>query len=270
MYPELFSIWGFPINTYGLMLALSFVGGLWIAGKLAEEQGFDKTKIYDLGLYMLIAQLIGSKLLLIVVEWSTFSAEPRLLLSMQFIRSGGVFYGGFLAALGTSFFLAYRSKIPWWTLADICAPGIAFGQFTGRLGCFSAGCCWGKPTDSWIGVEFTELAHRNTGVPIHVHLYPVQLFESIAMFLVMWGLLFIMRHRKFYGQVILSYLAIYAIERFSIEFFRDDPRGSLLGLSTSQLIAGCIAPIAIGIFIIRWRQSRNNKLSGSEPISNPA
>ncbi|MBI4850392.1 MAG: prolipoprotein diacylglyceryl transferase [Acidobacteria bacterium] len=256
MFPELFRIPGinFTVNTYGVLLATSFLLGLWLAATLGSREGYDKNKIYDIGLYMLLGELVGSKLLLVITEWHEFAQNPKLLFQLDFIRSAGVFYGGFLGSISVSFFMANRYKIPWWTLADICAPGIALGQFTGRLGCFSAGCCWGKPTSYWIGVRFTEQAHKLTGVPIDVHLHPVQLYESGVMFFVTLFLLYLLKIRKFRGQVILSYLFIYAIARFSIEFFRDDPRGGLLGLSTSQLIAGTIAPIALVAFIYKFWQ----------------
>ncbi len=266
MFPELFRIPGldFAINTYGVLLALSFLGGLWLAATLGAREGYDRNKIYDIGLYMLLAELVGSKLLLVITEWHAFVQDPGLLLRIDFLRSGGVFYGGFLGSFTASFLLARRYKIPWWSLADICAPGIALGQFSGRLGCFSAGCCWGKPTDYWIGVKFTQRAHELTGIPIDVHLHPVQLYESVTMFFVMVFLLYLLKHRKFRGQVILSYLSIYAVARFTIEFFRDDPRGGLLSLSTSQLIAGTIFPIAIILFIYKYWQW---KKSGQLPIT---
>jgi len=253
--PELFHvpIFDFTVNTYGVLLALSFLLGLWLAATLGTREGYDPNKIYNIGLSLLLAELIGSKLLLIITEWHTFGQYPSLIFSLDFLRSGGVFYGGFLGSLSASFYLAHQYKIPWWSLADICAPGIALGQFIGRLGCFSAGCCWGKPTSYWVGVQFTQRAHELTGVPIDVHLHPIQLYESIIMLLVTAFLLYILRKREFRGQVILNYLAIYALARFIIEFFRDDPRGELFGFSTSQLIAGTIFPVAIGAFIYKWR-----------------
>jgi len=259
--PELFRIPGlnFTLSTYGLMLALSFIVGLWIAAQLAAREGYDKAKIYDIGLYMLITQLVTSKLLMVIAEWRYFVADPARLISMEFLRSAGVFYGGFLGAMGMSFYLAHKWKIHWWSLADVCAPGIAIGQFLGRLGCFAAGCCWGKPTSSWIGVQFTERAHQLTGVPIDVHLHPVQLYESITMFFITGFLLLLHSRRQFRGQVILFYVSLYSVARFIIEFFRDDPRGDLLGLSTSQLISAIIGPIAIIALVYKWWRVRKSE-----------
>jgi len=259
--PELIKIPGinFTLSTYGLMLALSFVVGLWLAARLAAKQGYDSAKVYDIGLYMLITQLITSKLLMIIAEWRYFVADPMRIFSVEFLRSAGVFYGGFLGAMAVSFFLAHRYRIPWWSLADICAPGIAIGQFLGRLGCFAAGCCWGKPTTSWIGVQFTERAHELTGVPIDAHLHPTQLYESFTALLIAGILMLIHRRRQFRGQVILSYLALYSIARFIIEFYRDDPRGALWGLSTSQLISAFLAPVAIISLIYYWWKAKKGE-----------
>lgn len=216
MWPELFKIplINFPVNTYGVLLALSFISGLWLAAHLAEQSGYDKAKIYDIGFCMLMAVMIGSKLLLIITEWRDFVDDPGQIISFDFLRSGGVYYGGFLSALAVSFYLAHRYQISWRALADICAPGVALGQFIGRLGCFSAGCCWGKPTNSWVGVMFTERAHELTDVPIGIYLHPTQLYESLATLLITITLLYFYRHRVFKGQIILNYVLYYSLARF--------------------------------------------------------
>ncbi|MBA2341827.1 MAG: prolipoprotein diacylglyceryl transferase, partial [Pyrinomonadaceae bacterium] len=179
MYPELFRIGNFPVNTYGVLLAIAFLVALMVAARLGARDGLRRERIYDLGLWMLLAAIVGSKLLLLVVE-PAYRANPFQLLSLDFLRSGGVFYGGFIAAVATGYALARRYQMPWWKTADAFAPGIALGQAIGRQGCFAAGCCWGKPTNLPWGVEFTELGHEVTGVPLGVHLHPTQLYESFA------------------------------------------------------------------------------------------
>ena len=154
-----------------------------------------------------------------------------------------------------------RYKLPWWKTADACAPGIAIGNFFGRQGCFAAGCCWGKPTSLPWGVRFTELGHEITGVPIDVPLHPTQLYESFAMLIVFFFLLWLHKHRHFSGQVILFYALLYSVIRFAIEFVRDDPRGDILGLttasglSTSQIISLIVGTAALILLIIRWRKA---------------
>jgi len=260
MYPEIFRIGSFPINTYGVFLALAFLCAILITVKLAARDGLPREKIYDLCLWMLLCSLIGSKILMLFTE-PEYRDHPLQLLSLDFLRSGGVFYGGLIGAILSGYLLMRRYKLPWWKTADACAPGIALGNFFGRQGCFAAGCCWGKPTTLPWGVKFTELGHEITGVPLDVRLHPTQLYESFAMLFVFFFLLWLHKHRRFNGQVILLYALLYSVIRFAIEFLRDDPRGDLFGLttltglSTSQLISLIVGGGALVLLILRWRRA---------------
>ena len=271
MYPELFRIGSFPINTYGVFLALAFLCAILITVKLGERDGLPRDRIYDLCLWMLLASLIGSKLLMLFTE-PEYRDNPLQLVSLDFLRSGGVFYGGLIGAMLAGYFLMRRYKLPWWKTADACAPGIAIGNFFGRQGCFAAGCCWGKPTTLPWGVKFTEAGHEITGVPIDSYLHPTQLYESFAMLLVFFFLLWLHKRKRFNGQVVLAYALLYSTIRFAIEFVRDDPRGdilgltSLTGLSTSQLISIVVGISALVILIIRRRP--NLKTSENTDSSN--
>lgn len=258
MYPELFRIGNFPINTYGVLLALAFLAALLVAARLGARDGLPRERLFDLGLWLLLAAIVGSKVLLLVVE-PEYRAAPLRLLSLDFLRSGGVFYGGFLGAVLTAYVLVRRYKLPWWRTADAFAPGIALGQAIGRQGCFAAGCCWGKPTTLPWGVRFSELGQEVTGVPIDAHLHPTQLYESFAAFIFFALLLWLHRRKTFNGQVILTYGVLYGATRFIIEFFRDDPRGDLFGLtslthlSTSQLISLLVGITSLVVLFIRRR-----------------
>ena len=269
MYPELFRIGNFPINTYGVFLALAFLCAILIAVRLARRDGLPSEKIYDLSLWMLLAGLVGSKILMLFTE-PEYRENPSLFLSLDFLRSGGVFYGGLLGAVLAGYFLMRRYKLPWWKTADACAPGIAVANFFGRQGCFAAGCCWGKPTSLPWGVKFTEQGHQITGVPTDVYLHPTQLYESFAMLLVFFLLLWLHKRKRFDGQVILAYALLYSAIRFAIEFVRDDPRGdvfgltSLTGLSTSQLISLVVGIWAL-ILLIR-RRRRANSVNLENPV----
>jgi phosphatidylglycerol:prolipoprotein diacylglycerol transferase len=273
MYPELFRIGNFPINTYGVFLALAFLCAILITVKLAARDGLPREKIYDLCLWMLLSSLIGSKILMLFTE-PEYRDHPWQLLSLDFLRSGGVFYGGLIGAILAGYFLMRRYKLPWWKTADACAPGIAVGNFFGRQGCFAAGCCWGKPTSLPWGVKFTELGHEITGVPTDTYLHPTQLYESFAMLIVFFFLLWLHKHRRFSGQVILFYALLYSVIRFGIEFLRDDPRGDLFGLttltglSTSQIISLIVGTGALVMLIVRWRRAA--ALTRAEGITAPS
>jgi phosphatidylglycerol:prolipoprotein diacylglycerol transferase len=275
MYPELFRIGNFPINTYGVFLALAFLCAILIAVRLARRDGLPSEKIYDLSLWMLLAGLVGSKILMLFTE-PEYRENPSLFLSLDFLRSGGVFYGGLLGAVLAGYFLMRRYKLPWWKTADACAPGIAVANFFGRQGCFAAGCCWGKPTSLPWGVKFTEQGHQITGVPTDAYLHPTQLYESFAMLLVFFFLLWLHKRKRFDGQVILAYALLYSAIRFAIEFVRDDPRGdvfgltSLTGLSTSQLISLVIGIWALILLILRHRRAKPVNLENPVILSKTA
>jgi phosphatidylglycerol---prolipoprotein diacylglyceryl transferase len=288
MFPELFKIpyLNFTFNTYGFLLAVAFIAGLYVMGRLAASDDLDKQKVYDLGLWVLAASLIGSKALMVITEWDDYYRDhPSQIFTLDFFRSGGVFYGGFIGAVIASLIVMRIYKLPWWQTADAFAPGVALGQAIGRLGCFCAGCCWGKPTTAWYGVHFTERANEITQVPTIVnhladpqkniwaeklgssfaplHLHPTQLYEAGATLVIFLFLLLLYRRRLFHGQIILTYALLYAIARFIVEFWRDDPRGEIAGLSTSQFIAVFLFIGAIIGFIVRMRVV-NNRLETEE------
>ena len=261
MYPELFRIGDFPITTYGIWLAIGMLFALFVASRLGARDGLPRERIYDLGLWTLIGGLLGSKILMFFVE------ENVQIFTLDFLRSGGVYYGGLIGGFLAVVLLVRHYKLPFWKVADAFAPGVALGQAFGRQGCFAAGCCWGKPTDLFWGVHFTEAGHEYTGVPMYgpegnaLYLHPTQLIESFTM-LAVFGLLFwLHRHKKFDGQVLIAYGIIYSIFRFLIEFIRDDPRGDLFGLttmtglSTSQLVSLLVAGASIVFMIMRLRSA---------------
>ncbi len=260
MYPELFRIWGFPVNTYGVLLALAFLAGLFVAARLGERDGLPRERIFDMGLWMLLGGLLGSKLLLMVVE-PEYAEDLGQLFSLDFLRSGGVWYGGFLGGLGAAALLMRRYRLDFWKTADAFAPGVALGQAIGRQGCFAAGCCWGRPTELPWGVAFTEAGHRVTGVPVGVHLHPTQLYESFASLLIFLFLLWLHKRKRASGQVLLAYTSLYSLLRFLIEFVRDDPRGdvggltSSTGLSTSQMISLVVFFGALITLVVRRRRA---------------
>ena len=257
MYPELFRILDFPVTTYGIWLALGMLFGLFAASRLAARDGLSKDHMYDLGLWALVGGLVGSKVLMYFVEPDVH------VFTLDFLRSGGVFYGGLIGGFLAVAIIVRYYKLPFWKVADAFAPGVALGQAFGRQGCFAAGCCWGKPTDLPWGVHFSKLGNEYTGVPIYgpeggdLHLHPTQLIESFTM-VALFGLLFwLHRNKKFDGQILIAYGILYAIFRFSIEFIRDDPRGDLFGLttvtglSTSQMVSLVVAAASIAFMIAR-------------------
>jgi phosphatidylglycerol---prolipoprotein diacylglyceryl transferase len=256
VYPELFSFGWATIYSYGVLLALSYLIGLQLARSRAKKWGLDSNKVLDLGIYIIIAALVGAKLLLLVVDFDQFRQSPAEILSLA--RSGGVFYGGLILALVTAFWYIHRHKLPLWTTCDVFAPGIALGHVTGRLGCLAAGCCYGKPTTLPWGITFTNpLAAANVGTPLGIPLHPTQIYEAGAELLILGFLLsFERRGRPFAGRTFWAYMLLYAISRFIIEIYRGDPRGVVFGiLSTSQFISLILAPLSLGMLVYLSRVS---------------
>jgi phosphatidylglycerol:prolipoprotein diacylglycerol transferase len=232
----------FPLHTYGVLLAIAFLVGLWVAGREARRAGLDANRVSDLGIYVLIAGLLGAKLLLVLLDWRFFMGHPAELWSV--VQSGGVFYGGLLAAFPIAWWYARRHALPGWATADALAPGVVIGQAIGRLGCFAAGCCHGRPANVPWAVTFKDLyASRTVGTPLDQPLHPTQLYESLACLAIFAILVTLAGRKRFNGQIVLTYVVLYGAARFVIEFFRGDSvRGFVhvstnFQLSTSQVIA---------------------------------
>jgi len=244
MHPILFSIGDWPVYSYGVLLAAAYLIGLQLGVMRARKAGVDPTRVMDLGIYLIIAALVGAKLMLIAVDWDYFRSQPRELLSL--VRAGGVFYGGLIAAVAVGLWLVRRYKLPVWTTADLMAPGIALGHVVGRFGCLLAGCCYGRPTDVPWAITFMDpLAAQNVGTPLGIPLHPTQLYDAGAELIILGVLLFTERKGKpFAGRTFWMYLLLYGISRFIIEFYRGDPnRGTVMGgLSTSQFVSLLLVP----------------------------
>jgi phosphatidylglycerol---prolipoprotein diacylglyceryl transferase len=255
VYPELFSLGPVTVYTYGVLLAASYLLGLRLAMSRAKRWGLDANRVLDLGIYIIIAALVGAKLLLLVVDFDQFRRSPGELLSLA--RSGGVFYGGLILAVSVAFWYIARHRMPFWTTCDVFAPGIALGHVTGRLGCLAAGCCYGRPTDVAWGITFTNpLAASVVGTPLNIRLHPTQLYEAGAELLILILLLITERRgRPFSGRTFWGYMLLYAISRYIIEFYRGDPRGMLLGMSTSQVISLVLAPLSLAMLAWLARSS---------------
>src|SRR6476660_3690472 len=255
MHPILFEIGRFPVYTYGVLLAAAYLLGLQFALVRARTRNLDPTRVMDLGIWIIISALVGEKLLLLLVDFGRYSTNPGELLDL--FRSGGVFYGGLIAAVVVALWYLRRHRMPMWTVTDVFAPGIALGHVIGRMGCFFAGCCFGSPTDVPWAITFRNpYTAENVGTPLNVPLHPTQLYEAGAELLIL-GLLLATekRGRPFPGRTFSAYMFLYGISRFIIEFYRGDPRGSILMFSTSQFLSLIIVPLAIVMMIVLGRRS---------------
>ena len=254
MYPILFELGGFPIYTYGVLLAAAYLLGLQFALMRARAIGLDQNRVMDLGIWVIVSGLVGAKLLLLIVEWDSYSRSPSELFTL--VRSGGVFYGGLILAVVVALWYLRRHRLPVWSVTDVFAPGIALGHVVGRMGCFFAGCCFGRPADVPWAVTFrSEYAAQNIGTPINQPLHPTQLYEAGAELLILVALLATERRgRPFPGRTFWVYMLLYGVSRFIIEFYRGDVRGAVGMFSTSQFVSLLLVPISVVMLIYLSRR----------------
>lgn len=262
MHPRLFDLGPFTIYTYGVLLAAAFLLGLKLATTRARRRGLDPARILDLGIYIIVAAIAGGKLLLLVTDFRSFRANPADFLSLA--RSGGVFYGGLILAVLVAFWYMRRHRLPLWPTFDVFAPGIALGHAIGRAGCFMAGCCWGHATTLPWGVTFTDpFTGSYVGTPLGVPLHPTQIYEMLAETAILLFLLWLERGhgRNFPGRTFWTYILLYGLSRYGIEFFRGDPRGAVWIFSTSQFISVVLVPVSV--MMLAWLSSREPGTTGA-------
>ena len=171
--------------TYGLLVATGVLVGLWISVRNSARQGIKPENAWDFGIAVVLAGILGSKILYILVDWRSYAEHPKDIFSLATLQAGGVFSGGLIGAFIVAWWFLRKHQMPALATCDAFAPGLAMGHAIGRLGCFAAGCCYGKETTHWWGVTFTNLvAHANAGTPLGRPLEPTQLIESVAEFII--------------------------------------------------------------------------------------
>ena len=251
MYPILFKIGKFSVCSYSFFIAIGLISGILLARKEAKRTGEDPEKIMDLCFYLLIAAIVGSRLFYIVANPGIFFQDPLEILRIQ--NGGLVFYGGFVAVLITGLIYMKSTAMPLWKTADILAPSITIGQFLGMLGCFFAGCCYGRTSDFPWAVTFM---HPESLAPTGIPLHPVQLYFSLNYLIIYGVLVFVRRHQKFDGQLFWVYVLLYGLTYAIIETFRGDTQGySISGaLSVSQTVGAALVMIA-AVMIMLLRRS---------------
>jgi phosphatidylglycerol---prolipoprotein diacylglyceryl transferase len=256
VHPILFEIGSIKIYTYGFMIAVGVVAGVaYMAMRGKREVGLTFDQANNLFLLIFLAAFVGGKVFLFFENPSRYWSAPRDLLT----GSGFVFYGSFLFAVPTMLWYFKKQKLPALQMLDIMAITTCLVHMFGRVGCFFAGCCYGKITESFIGVVFTDPVCQAN--PLNTPLIPTQLLEAGYIFVIMVGLLFIRERKQFNGQLFLLYLMLYATGRFVLEYWRGDiSRGFVIEniLSNSQFIALCILA---GVFVVYRIWSRKNTIT---------
>lgn len=241
MRPILFKIGPIPIKSYGTMIAIGIVFAMVLARKRAKKRGIDDEPIIDIAIYGILGGVFGAKLLFLLTELPQIIKNPPDL--MGFLLYGFVLYGAIIGGALAAYIYCRSKKINFLTYFDLIAPSIAFAQGFGRIGCFLAGCCYGKKTNCSLGVEF----HNSLFAPNNVKIHPTQLYSSIGDFIIGIILIIFASKERKRGQVGGLYMILYSIGRFMVEFLRGDPRGYVWIFSTSQFI--CLFVILGGIIL---------------------
>ncbi len=243
---DLFSIGSFTVHGYGLMIGIGVLCCILMGMKRAKKYGLSEDAVTDIAIFGLIAGFLGAKLLYLIVEWKRFVKDPLDVLGSE----GFVVYGGIIAGVLAAIVYCKRKKLIFLEYFDLCAASISLAQGFGRLGCFLAGCCYGRETDLPIGVVFPE----SSLAPAGVRVLPTQLFSSAGNFLIMFILLWHYKHRKKVGDTGFLYMLLYGVGRFCIEFLRNDSRGTVGIFSTSQFISLFI--VAAALLLFSWKSRR--------------
>jgi phosphatidylglycerol:prolipoprotein diacylglycerol transferase len=267
LHPILIDFGPLRLPTYGVLLVTALATALYCIVRLGRREGLDSGRLLDFSTWLIVVGMLGAKALMVLTDWRYFWQFPGELLSWATLRAGGVFYGGLIAAALFALWYTRIHRLPVGKVFDVYAPAVALGLGIGRLGCFAAGCDYGRPTASFLGVVFTHpLSHEVAGTPLGVPLHPTQIYESLATFVIFGILVWRYRHKTYDGQIFLLYLVLYAVARFFIEFLRgDEDRGFVFHhlLSTSQFIALlALGTAAVLAFYFRGR-SRKAGLAAS-------
>lgn len=255
MHPILFQIGNITIYSYGLFMALGILSAIFCITKLAKKRGYNEDHILNFCIITVVGGILGGKIMFIIVELPNIIKDTSILLDFG---NGFVVYGALIGGALSAIFYAKKKGWNIWSILDILVPAVAIGQGFGRIGCFMAGCCYGAPTNLTIGVDFKNSPYAPHGV----HVHPTQIYSSVFDFLLAIFLLRLLSKNKKEGTVGIAYIIIYSVGRFFVEFLRNDPRGHVSILSTSQFIS--IFTFIIGILMLNKDKFKKQKVEKYE------
>lgn len=260
MYPVLFEIGSMKVYSYGCLIAVGAIVGVWyMAVRGRKELGLTFDQANNLFLLIFVAAFVGGKLFLFFEDPSGYARNPMKLLGGR----GFVFYGSFLLAIPTMLWYFRKNKLNPYKMLDIMAITTCLVHMFGRVGCFLAGCCHGIPTASFLGVTYTDATC--SADPLNTPLHPTQLYEAGFILAVMIYLFYLRDRKKFNGQLFLTYLFLYGVGRFMLEYLRGDlARGFVIDdlLSHSQFIALIVLGV-VGYVYVRWSKQNTIRVTSA-------
>ena len=254
MHPVILRLGSFVVYSYGLMLALALLVTTWLACRVArrgavQDVPMSVDQIMDFSCLSLLGGIFGARLLFVILQWEFYARSPEQVPAIW--RGGLVWYGGFLGSLAVGWGYTRAKRIAFLRMTDQFIPFLALGHAIGRLGCFLNGCCYGRPTERWCGVLFPGHAEA---------VLPTQLFEATGLFLLYLVLRRLQRPvvLRRHGLIFGSYLVLYGILRFGIEFLRGDQPVWWAGLTLQQLVSfvGIAAGLVVGMRASKVRGAR--------------
>lgn len=264
MHSKLFEIGPLEIHSYGLMLAISFLVGIYFSMNRAKKQGIDQNKIIDLSVVIVISAILGARFLYVIFHLEEFKGHwldtiNPFQSSGQIGIAGLTMLGGFVAAVGFGLLYLKTKKLPVLKIADIVVPALGLGIFITRIGCFLNGCCFGTPTDVPWGVVFPSESPAGYCFPDQ-HIHPAQIYSSLYGLLIFGAIIFLERIKKFDGFLLYLFFIFYGISRFTVDMFRYYENSMVLvqiknfALSVNQGIS--LLMVILGGSLIYYNYSR--------------
>ncbi|RKZ18814.1 prolipoprotein diacylglyceryl transferase [bacterium] len=267
MYRYLIHTRGFSLPSYGVMMVIAYFAGLYVILREARRVKLDASKLESLTLWILVGMIIGARVWYVIEMWNYYSQNVGAIFRVW--EGGLVFYGGFIGGFVGGLLYLKVSKLQFGKVTDVFAPGLALAIGIGRIGCFLNGCCFGKVTSSWIGVEFPrrwnppvyETHLRNgwiqPGASHSLPVIPTQIISAIDLLLIFGVLLFLRKRKPFDGFLFYLFLGLYGLHRFIIDFFRYYEGNALIlkYITLSQAFSIVLMIISV-VFIIRGLKTR--------------
>lgn len=237
------------IHGYGFMIGVGILLCLILGLNRAKKYHLSEDAVLDIAIFGILIGFIGAKLLYVIVEFDHFIQNPLSVLGSE----GFVVYGGISAGVIAAIVYCRIKKLSFLEYFDLLVPSVALAQGFGRIGCFLAGCCYGRETTCALGVVFPQ----NSLAPSGIKLLPTQLFSAAGDFFILGILLWYSKRAKHRGDVGILYMMLYAIGRFFLELLRNDDRGAIGAFSTSQWISIGILILAIVLKIVLQKAEKN-------------
>ncbi|MFB3880536.1 MAG: prolipoprotein diacylglyceryl transferase [Armatimonadota bacterium] len=259
MHPTLFTIGPLHVHSYGTLLMLGFLAGVALSWREARRLGLKPDTAIDLGVWALIAGVVGARVVFVAMNWRDYSAHPVEALYVW--SEGGLsFHGGLLGGVVAALLFARHRSLSFWTIADMVTPGLALGYGIARFGCLLNGCCYGAPTQLPWGVRFPLYPDSEIATaPSH----PTQIYSALGSFAILATLMVVRGRLRAPGQLFLLYLVLYAPLRAAVEVLRRGwtAQVTLDGVTQAQVVSAVIFVVALVWFVRRGRLARGGARS---------